>query len=307
MNNKVKGGLYGLLVGDAIAVPYEFRNPKDMAQLRKIEMIPDTGYKRTYPQAKVGSWSDEGAMMLCMTNTLCNCHTFNPEYFMKQLVAYKKQGLYAVDHIPFGYSRHFEQVIKKYEEGGKMFHLSDALNNRDASTLVRTLPLAIYDLNEDAKSTIRLAHLQSMITHKHPLNGICAAIYMQWIKNILKNEKNAFVKACKSLMEMYNDDCRKLIIQDVLKHTHTNQVNDIVDILMDTYKIISSTSNYYDAVTTALRQGGQTTSLASAVGCIAGLMYGYEDIPSRWLDGLKSKEDLINPLFERFDSILEND
>lgn len=38
--SKIKGGIYGLLIGDALGVPYEFHMKEDIPPLEQIEMTP---------------------------------------------------------------------------------------------------------------------------------------------------------------------------------------------------------------------------------------------------------------------------
>ena len=52
MNDKMKGGIYGLLVGDALATPYEFRSPEYMQNLLNIDMIPPHTHQRTYKKQR---------------------------------------------------------------------------------------------------------------------------------------------------------------------------------------------------------------------------------------------------------------
>ena len=42
--NYDKGGIYGLLIGDALGVPYEFHMKEDIPPLEKIEMTPPDGF-----------------------------------------------------------------------------------------------------------------------------------------------------------------------------------------------------------------------------------------------------------------------
>ncbi len=301
MNDKIKGGIYGLLIGDALGVPYEFRTADYLANLHSIDMIPPQNHQRTYKKAKVGTWSDEGAMMLCMMNTINDCHSFKPDFYLRQLVAYKTQGLYAINHEPFGYSRHFETVIKNFQDGARIFHLDDKMTSRDADSLTRMLPLAIFDAKNDGASTIKLAHTQALLTHSNPINGICAAIYGQWVKNLVNGVSNPFVRAVNMLLELYNEDCRALVVKEILRKKGSISQNDVVECLMNTYEIVSHTHSYHEAVIEAVKRGNQTSSLASAVGSIAGLMYGYQEIPGKWIALLRGQETVEN-LLKRFEA-----
>ena len=300
MNDKQKGAIYGLLVADALATPYEFRNA-DYMKKTKIDMLPSHNHQRTYKEAKIGSWSDEGAMMLCMLNTISTCHGFKPDIFMRQLQAYHTQGLFAVNQVVFGTSRQFELVMNAYEKGEKLYKCA-AVNatGRDSSSLTRVLPLALYMSNCDAKETIKFAHAQALLTHELPIVGICSAIYMQWAKNIYNQVKNPFVRALHSLLELYNEECREIITKQIIRREGANSLNDVVNCLMDAYMIIEKTTNYHDAVTMAVSLGNQTTALASAVGGIAGIKYGYHDLPSGWINLLRDR-DTIEHQIHKYD------
>lgn len=56
---RIAGGLYGLLVGDALGVPYEFYEAKELPVYEKIEMTPPAGFQKTYPRFAAGTWSDD--------------------------------------------------------------------------------------------------------------------------------------------------------------------------------------------------------------------------------------------------------
>ena len=61
VNMKVKDGIIGLVVGDALGVPVEF---KDRDYLKKNPVTDMKGYG-TYNLPK-GSWSDDSSMTLCL-------------------------------------------------------------------------------------------------------------------------------------------------------------------------------------------------------------------------------------------------
>ena len=55
------GGLYGLLIGDAVGRPYEFKSAKDIPVYSDIDMLPPNGFNSTYPTVPFGTWTDDGA------------------------------------------------------------------------------------------------------------------------------------------------------------------------------------------------------------------------------------------------------
>ena len=46
-DTKISGGLYGLLIGDALGVPYEFHMADEIPPYEQIEMQPPAGFRRS--------------------------------------------------------------------------------------------------------------------------------------------------------------------------------------------------------------------------------------------------------------------
>lgn len=59
-------GLWGLMVGDALGVPAEF---KDREMLRRMPVMMMTGFGTHWQE--VGTWSDDTSMTLATMNSLC--------------------------------------------------------------------------------------------------------------------------------------------------------------------------------------------------------------------------------------------
>lgn len=62
---RILGGLWGALVGDALGVPVEFTLRKEVQQ-NPVTDMRDYG---THRQPK-GTWSDDGALILCTVESL---------------------------------------------------------------------------------------------------------------------------------------------------------------------------------------------------------------------------------------------
>lgn len=71
--DKIAGGLLGLLIGDAVGVPYEFHKPVELAALDDLDMVPPDQFKRAHFGVPPGTWSDDGAQVLCRKS---HCRTW---------------------------------------------------------------------------------------------------------------------------------------------------------------------------------------------------------------------------------------
>lgn len=69
----IAGGLFGLLVGDALGVPYEFHPADRIPPFDQIEMTPPPGFPRAHVGVAPGTWSDDGAHALVLLDKLYLC------------------------------------------------------------------------------------------------------------------------------------------------------------------------------------------------------------------------------------------
>ena len=45
--DKIKGAIYGLLIGDAVGVPYEFNLPEQLPSYDQIDMVSPPSFEKT--------------------------------------------------------------------------------------------------------------------------------------------------------------------------------------------------------------------------------------------------------------------
>lgn len=58
-----------------------------------------------------------------------------------------------------------------------------------------------------------------------------------------------------------------------------------------------NTNNYKDAVLKAVNLGDDTDTTAAVTGGLAGIIYGFDEIPKEWIDKLKNKNLIEDCLF----------
>ncbi|MDE6985224.1 MAG: ADP-ribosylglycohydrolase family protein, partial [Lachnospiraceae bacterium] len=99
--NKYKGGLYGLIIGDALGVPYEFHPSDQIPAYDRIEMQPPDGFCRAHSGIRPGTWSDDSAQALCLLDSLVSCGSFQLKDFSDRLLQWYLEGKWAVDGLVF--------------------------------------------------------------------------------------------------------------------------------------------------------------------------------------------------------------
>ena len=87
-----------------------------------------------------------------------------------------------------------------------------------------------------------------------------------------------------------------------LKDIHSTEY--VIDTLEASLWCIFNTTNYKEAVLKAANLGDDTDTVGAITGGLAGIIYGYDTIPSEWLEVLARKDDIIE-LADKLDSIMK--
>ena len=64
----------------------------------------------------------------------------------------------------------------------------------------------------------------------------------------------------------------------------------VVDCLRSAFMIMECVTSYEDAVKRAIMLGDDTDTTACVTGGLAGILFGFNNIPVRWYDALRGKE-----------------
>jgi len=96
LRERIEGGVVGLLIGDALGVPYEFHPAADLPLIDQIEYEPPDWFLRSHAGVRPGTWSDDGAQALCLLESLLHCGGLDPDDFGRRLVDWYEEGHLAV-------------------------------------------------------------------------------------------------------------------------------------------------------------------------------------------------------------------
>ena len=99
-SDQIRGAMLGLLVGDALGVPYESASPAKLPPPSQIEMTPPDTWMRAH-SVEDGTWSDDAATALALADSLLDCGGLNLQDLAGKLAAWQFEGRYAVDGFVF--------------------------------------------------------------------------------------------------------------------------------------------------------------------------------------------------------------
>ncbi len=305
--DKIAGGLYGLLIGDALGVPYEFYEAEDLPSYDKIELTPPEGFRKTYSHVEAGTWSDDGAQALCLLDSLLSEGKFSLEKFSDLLLSWYEEGTWAVGGKVFDVGNQTSWALFSYKKGVPAAECGMAKpEGKGNGALMRVLPLALW--HDDKRAMVADAHSQCLITHGHICNQVCCALYCLTARFLLEGRgaREAIRDGVEALREIYRD---KQEYEQELEWSVRPDIpwegkgtGYVVDCLRSAFMILEQTFGYEEAVKRAVLLGNDTDTTACVVGGLAGILYGLKGIPERWLLGLREREkadELLRRLLDR--------
>lgn len=298
---RIAGGLHGLLVGDALGVPYEFHDPEDLPALARIEMDPPDGFDRAHAGIPPGTWSDDGAQALCLLASLLECGRLDAEDLGRRLLAWRDRGYMAVGGRVFDVGITTSRALERLRSGVTAPLAGPAsVHDNGNGSLMRVLPLALWHQGSDAQ-LIDDACLQSRVTHGHDRSLACCAFYCLWARRALGGAADPWKAAVAALRA----ECEE---GSTIRHEVEAQVRPdepasgtgtgyVVDCLNSARWAVERGGDFETTVKLAVALGHDTDTTACVAGGIAGIREGIDGIPDRWTRALRGRE-LLDPLLD---------
>lgn len=314
MNARAAAGLWGLLLGDALGVPYEFTPPQRLPDLRYLEMVPPEDFARAHGHVPPGTWSDDGSQALVLLHHLQQHGGFVAEAFAQDLLRWR-QGWLWVDEDVFDVGLQTERVLRRLSQGLTVAQATeDGERSNGNGSLMRVLPLALWHPGSNAK-LVRDAHSQSRVTHAHPQSLVCCALYALTARQLLRAAPapatpqglpDPCVQATAALQAVYGawpgpeGQPLRHTLDEVVAWPHSHRPSGggyVVDSLWSCLATLAAPS-FAAAIRQAIAFGNDTDTTAALAGGLAGLRFGMEGLPPHWLRALRGKE-LAEPLIRR--------
>lgn len=300
-SKRIEGGLVGLLIGDALGVPYEFFPPQRLPPIEAIEMRPPAGFPRAHAGVPPGTWSDDGAQALVLLDSLLACDGLDLRHFADGLARWLHDGFYAVDGVVFDVGIQTGTAIRNLRDGVPPERSGPARERENGNgALMRALPLVLWHRGDDAE-LVQLAMRQGLPTHGHLRSQLCCAMYCLWARRVLDRAEQPWQRAEAALRRLLAEAVDPAELDLILQPRMPGGSGYVLDTLWTARAAVETTASYADCVRRAVAFGHDTDTSACVAGGIAGLEYGVDAIPARWCQALRGME-LVAPLLARLES-----
>jgi len=294
MKNKILGGLYGALIGDACGVPYEFKRPHVLPTYNRIDMIPPSDFNRSWAAIPPGTYSDDGAQILCLTECLRD-HKFSAVELHEVLRKWMRNGYMSVDELTFDVGNQTSAALQ-VDVGTVRNTLNQDRFNGNGS-LMRTLPI-VFEFHTPG-DIILMAKEMSSATHPHIRSQLCCAWYCLIAYYLLAGWSihDAIDRSFADLIDRQSEHSDEIMFIKNFEHDEFTGTGYVVDSFWSALSAVWRSKSYEDAIKKAIQYGNDTDTTACIAGGLAGIIYGYSGIPDRWIQELRGK-DIVYPLAE---------
>jgi poly(ADP-ribose) glycohydrolase ARH3 len=278
--DRARGALLGTFVGDALGMPFEGAPPG--AAPAPLEML-DARLGR-------GTYTDDTQMAIALAESLLECDGIDEEHLGRAfLAAYDPRR---------GYGSGTRAVLTLISEGvaateaaTRVFDGAGSLGNGAA---MRVAPVAVRYAH-DPGALLDVARRSARVTHAHPIGVDAAVVQAAAIGAALRDEDvlaTARAAAATRELQVGLANASPLLAErpapDGVAAALGNGSAGHESVPTAIYAAVAHAS-FEEAVSFAVRCGGDADTIGAMAGAIAGARHGAAAIPARWRDALKEE------------------
>jgi ADP-ribosylglycohydrolase len=281
--------MYGVLVGDALGVPYEFQPPEE---------IGEVVWGAPTHRAKPGTWSDDGSLTLALLDSLCSVG-FDTADQARRFLAWADTGAYTPHgEGKFDIGNATAAAFARLRRGVPAEEAGADPDSQGNGSLMRILPIALVDPPGDAAELIDRANRSSAITHGAPECLAACAVYVLVAKRLADGERDRPSALASAFADVEADYRRRtdpalLAALELLRgHAERRGRGWVIDSFWSAWDAFAGHETYRDAVIAAVKYGNDTDTTAAIAGGLAGIYWGFDEsaggIPATWRNGPRS-------------------
>ena len=275
--DQARGMLVGLAVGDALGAPLEFTEAREPDNYL-TEMVGGG----THATA-IGEWTDDTSMALAIAESYQSTSEFQADRIQRSFNAWLRDGAFTWRGKCFDIGHTTLSALNTAEKHGYHNPYAGSMNKygKGNGALMRMAPVIIANHNNRDKC-ITEAIQQTLLTHG---SNTCVDYSVALASDLF---------ACGEIDKYEDLDLPNLRLP---KNTDRHKVMS-GGYVKETYECawwaIENTTNFEDAVILAVNRGHDADTVGAVTGQLAGVKYGYDSIPKRWVEVLKMHDNIMD-------------
>ncbi len=278
IRDRIAGALYGVAIGDALGAPLEFMSREQIARKhgRVTEMIGG-GWLDVEP----GEITDDTQMTLAVAEGIIS----NPEDPIQEIgarfIEWAKSGPKDIGgtcsmSIHGAATRSHQEAPdeKKWFEASKYTCKTNGGRSGGNGALMRTVYPGLY--YKGLLMAVETAGSIAQMTHWDDKSTEACYLYTEMIHSIIEtdNDNGAW---------WHVDRVIKGSEYSLTRIKNIEPTGYVVDSFKCAIHSLSVTNKFEEAIIEAANLGGDADTIAAITGGLAGAIYGYKEIPQRWI------------------------
>jgi ADP-ribosyl-[dinitrogen reductase] hydrolase len=306
-SSSILGSLWGSLVGDALGVPVEFQSRQD----RRDDPVKGMRGFGTHFQPP-GTWSDDGALLLCSVESLVECRGFDTQDMVNRFVHWERDALWTATGCVFDIGNATSRALGNaaYGTPPEQCGGTHELDNGNGS-LMRILPISLFATTVHDDTAVSIG---SALTHGHSRSRLACQFHSGFVRVFSRglSARDAFQETqiqFEEVLERTSPKERRAfqrILQPDFSQLPECSISSngyVIDTLESSFWCLLNYDTFRESVLKAVNLGSDADTTGCVTGGLAGLVHGIESIPSEWLDALPMRSDL-DSLFDGFIQLL---
>ena len=298
--SKVRAGIIGHAIGDALGVPVEFTSRSQLAchPIRDMKGFGTHGMP-------AGTWSDDTSMEIALLQSLINKGSFDYKDIMDNFCKWLDDDEFTATGRAFDIGGTCAGAIRNYRIGISPLECGEKGERSNGNgSLMRILPVAYvcYDNSIVGNDRYELVRKVSSLTHAHEISVLGCFFYIIFICCLLNGDSPAvaYRKAQQENYSMFSDSAReayhRILAEDITGYNEDDISSSgyVLSSLEASLWCLLTTDNYKEAVLKSVNLGSDTDTVGAITGSMAGIYYGYDAIPCEWIEKLQRSEYLLN-------------
>lgn len=283
--SRFRGAMLGAAIGDAIGVTNEMLT---RPHTRAVTQLVGGGISDVAP----GGWTDDTAMLLCVTEGLITKQGFNANDQMDRFVRWWRYGYMTCAGRTYDVGNTTRLALFAYIQTGDPYSGVHSSHSAGNGAVSRVAPIGLYYATQHDMID-QIAAYSSMLTHA-TAHSIDACRYVAWLvaqftAGVSKHDALATPWPYRPLCA----DITNVVANGTYKYRRIDDM-DASSYVVDMLEIVLWALYHHDDFATGMlelsRAGGLTTTSCTIYGALAGALYGDSAIPTHWQEQLLHRD-----------------
>ncbi len=281
-----RGGILGAALGNAIGVTNDMRNAD---QRTRLDDLQGGGI---FSIVK-GGWTDETAMMLCVTESLVHMRRFDARDVADRFLRWWREGYRTCNGRVYEVGSTTRMALFTYLQTGDPLSGISSPTAAGNGSVTRVVPVALFYAHAQA-DLLRYTEMNSKITHGNQL-AIDACRYTAWLIGLLSTgvDKKTALLCAWPFGELAPDIAR--VIAGSYRTKSITEINTSIDMSETLEAALWAFWHCDDFAAGAIvmaNLGGLSEAGGQLYGEIAGVYFGESQLPAMWLDILQKRDEI---------------